>query len=66
MRRRRGGNSHGVNEFGEERDRDPAERAADATEEARRRAGEEGRTLEDQPDPLAVEDDEGEGDVTAY
>jgi hypothetical protein len=55
-----------VNEFGEEPDRDVGERAADATEESRRRAAEEGRTLEDQPDPLAVDDDEGEGEVTAY
>ena len=55
-----------VNEFGEERERDVGERAADATEESRRRAAEEGRTLEDQPDPLAVDDDEGEGEVTAY
>ncbi len=31
-------------------DRDFAERAADATEETRRRAGEEGRTIEDQPE----------------
>ena len=55
-----------MNEFGEERDPDPGERAADATEETRRRAAEEGRTLEDQDDPLAVEGDEDEGEITAY
>ena len=55
-----------MNEFREERDLDPGERAADATEETRRRAAEEGRTLEDQDDPLAVEGDEDEGEITAY
>ena len=52
----------------EEREHEPdfTERAADATEETRRAAGEEGRTIEDQADPLAVEDEEGEGDVRAY
>ncbi len=54
-----------MTEFDEERDRDPGEQAADATEEARRRAAEEGRTLEDQEDSLAVDDDE-EGEVTAF
>ena len=47
-----------------ERDADFADKAADATEETRRRAGDEGRTLEEQADPLSVEEDEGE--VTAY
>ena len=50
----------------EERDdRDFTERAADALEESRREAGEEGRTIEEQPDPLTVEDPEA-GDVSAY
>ena len=45
----------------EDRDReDFTEQAADATEETRRRAGEEGRTIEDQPDDLVVEENEGE------
>ena len=43
---------------------DFAERAADATDEARLEAGLEGRTIEDQPDPLAV--DEGDEEVTDY
>jgi len=47
-------------------ERDFSERAADATEESRREAGEEGRTIEEQPDPLAVPDEEGEGEVSAY
>ena len=47
-----------------EREDDFAEEAADATEESRRQAGEEGRTLEEQADPLAVDDDEDE--VRAY
>ena len=55
-----------MSEFGDERDREPGEQAADATEEPRRRAAEEGRTVEDQDDPLAVDDDEGEGEVTAF
>ncbi len=46
----------------QEEDReDFPEDAADATEEARRRAAEDGRTLEDQADSLTVEDD---GEVT--
>ena len=49
-----------------EGDRDFAERAADATEESRRAAGDEERTIEEQPDPLTVDDDEGEGEVSAY
>jgi hypothetical protein len=64
--RRRFGNSTVVTEFGDERDRDPGEEAADATEEARRRAGEEGRTIEDQEDSLAVDDDDEEGEVKAF
>ena len=38
-------------------DKDFTDRAADATEETRRRAGEEGRTIEDQPDSLTVDED---------
>ena len=62
------GNPSTVSEFGDERERDrePGEQAADATEETRRRAAEEGRTIEDQDDPLAVDDDEGDGEVTAF
>ncbi|MDQ4081828.1 MAG: hypothetical protein M3123_02920 [Actinomycetota bacterium] len=45
---------------------DFTERAAEATEESRRAAGDEERTIEDQPDSLTVDDDEGEGEVTAY
>ena len=55
-----------MSELDDERDRDPGEQAADATEESRRRAAEEGRTLEDQDDPLAVEDEDGEGEVKAF
>ena len=49
-----------------EGDRDFTERAADATEESRRAAGDEERTIEEQPDSLTVDDDEGEGEVSAY
>ena len=41
---------------------DVAEDAADATEEARRKAGEEGRTIEDQPESGRVADDDGNDD----
>lgn len=41
---------------------DFAERAADATEESRRSAGEEERAIEDQREPLAVDED---GDETS-
>ncbi len=47
-------------------DRDFTERAADATEETRRAAGEEGRTIEEQADPLSVPDEEGDGEISAY
>jgi hypothetical protein len=40
--------------------KDFTEEAADATEEARRRAGEEGRTIEDQPESGRVADDDGD------
>ena len=43
---------------------DFTERAADATEESRRTAGEEDRKIEDQREPLAVEED-GE-ETSAY
>jgi hypothetical protein len=56
-----------VTEFENERDEDFAEEAADATEEARRRAAEEGRTIEDQPESGRVAEDEGtEDEPTAY
>ena len=45
---------------------DFVDEAAEALEESRRRAAEEGRTIEDQPDPLAVDEDEEEGEITAY
>ncbi len=46
-----------MNEFGEERDPDVGERAADATEETRRERGEEGVTIEDSP---------GEGEISEH
>jgi hypothetical protein len=52
-----------------EREREPdfADEAADATEESRRRAGEEDRTIEDQPESGRVADDDGDDDqTTAY
>ena len=50
----------------DERDeKDFADDAADTLEEARRAAGEEGRTIEDQPGSLEAEDPEA-GDVSAY
>jgi len=39
---------------------DVSEDAADATEQARRQAGEEGRTIEDQPESGRVADDDGD------
>ncbi len=47
-------------------DRDFTERATEATEESRRAAGEEDRAIEDQADSLTVDDDEDEGEVSAY
>ncbi len=48
-------------------EQDFAEEAAEATEEPRRRAAEEGRTVEDQPESGRVADDEGsEDEPTAY
>ena len=47
-----------------ERERDEpdfAERAADATEESRRQAGEEGRTIEDQPESGRLSEGPREG-----
>ena len=49
-----------MTETGRDDDRDFAERAADATEETRREAGEEGRTIEDQPESGRVADDDDE------
>ena len=46
----------------EREDKDFTEEAADATEEARRRAGEEGRTIEDQPESGRIADDDGDDD----
>jgi hypothetical protein len=51
-----------VTEFDPERDEDFADEAADATEEARRRAAEEGRTVEDQPESGRVADRDGDED----
>ena len=46
---------------------DFTERAADATEESRRAAGEEGRTIEDQRESGRVADDDGDDErETAY
>jgi hypothetical protein len=52
----------------EEHTPDFTEDAADATEESRRQAGEEGRTVEDQPDSGRVADrDDGDDErETAY
>ena len=47
-----------------EREDDFAEEAADATEESRRQAGEEGRTLEEQADSLTV--DEGDEEISGF
>ena len=44
----------------EERTDDFTEEAEDALEESRRSAGEEGRTIEDQPGSLTADGDEGE------
>jgi hypothetical protein len=56
-----------VTEFEHDSDGDFTEEAADATEEARRRAAEEGRTIEDQPESGRVADDErSEDEPTAY
>ncbi len=51
-----------MNEFERENDADFADEAADATDEARRRAAEEGRTIEDQPESGRVAGDEGSED----
>ena len=45
---------------------DFAEEAADATEESRRQAGEEGRTIEDQPESGRVAGDGDDERETAY
>jgi hypothetical protein len=50
--------------FNPERDEDFTEEAADATEEARRAAGDEERTIEEQVDPLSVE--EGDEEISDY
>ena len=56
-----------MTEFEHERDGDFTDEAADATEEARRRAAEEGRTVEDQPESGRVADDDGsEDDPSAF
>ncbi|HEX2110060.1 MAG TPA: hypothetical protein VHF67_00775 [Gaiellaceae bacterium] len=56
-----------MTEFEHERDEDFTDEAAEATEEARRRAAEEGRTIEDQPESGRVADDENSDDEpTAY
>jgi hypothetical protein len=56
-----------VTEFEHDQDEDFTEEAAEATEEPRRRAAEEGRTVEDQPESGRVADDEGsEDEPTAY
>ncbi len=49
----------------EEHDQDFTDDAADALEESRRTAGEEGRMIEDQPGSLDTEDPEA-GDVSAF
>jgi hypothetical protein len=51
-----------------ERERDDfADEAAEATEESRRRAGEENRSIEDQPESGRVAEDEGKDEeTTAY
>ncbi len=46
-------------------DKDFTDDAADALDESRRTAGEEGRTIEDQPGSLEADDPEA-GDVSAY
>jgi hypothetical protein len=54
-----------VTEF--EKEREVSEEAAEATEESRRRAGEEDRSVEDQPESGRVADDEADEDkTTAY
>ncbi len=51
----------------EHREDDFTEEAAEATEQARRRAAEEDRTIEDQPESGRVAEDEGsEDEPTAY
>jgi hypothetical protein len=56
-----------MNEFEREREEDIADQAADATEESRRSAGEEDRTVEDQAESGRVADDEADDDrPTAY
>ena len=49
-----------------EREEEFTESAADATEEARLRRGEEGAGVDEPPDPLAVPDDDGEDEVRAF
>ena len=51
-----------MNESKRDSERDFTEEAADATEESRRRAAEEGRTIEDQPESGRVADDDGSDD----
>jgi hypothetical protein len=56
-----------MSEFERAREEDIADEAADATEESRRKAGEEDRTVEDQAESGRVADDEAEDDrTTAY
>lgn len=64
---RAGGNEPGMSEFREGTGEDFAEEAAEATEEARRAAGDEGRSLEDQAESgrVGAGDDEEERE-TAY
>ena len=51
----------------EERDdRDFTDDAADALEESRRTAGDEGRTIEDQPGSLTADDPDADDDVSAF
>ena len=45
---------------------DFAEQAAEATEESRRQAGEEGRTIEKQPEAGRIADDGDDERETAY
>ena len=49
-----------------EREEDLEETVGDATEESRLRRGAEGTDVTEPPDPLAVPDDEGEEEVSAF
>jgi hypothetical protein len=55
-----------VTEFEHERDEDFTDEAAEATEESRRRAAEEGRTIEDQPESGRVADEGSEDEPSAF